>query len=184
MIGFLSGKVWRKEAKSLLLDVHGVGYRISMSHANLLHMEEGKEAFLFIHHQIREDDESLYGFPDDQELHFFEKLISVSGIGPKIALEILENPVPSIMDAIETGDTAFLMSLKGIGRKTAERIIVELRGSLPEWTGEAQGGIPSEVIQALMDLGFTRNDIEKSFRECPRPYPAPEEMVRWFLQNR
>ncbi len=181
MIAFLSGTITAKEAHALLLNVQGVGYRVFCSLEVIASAKKGQEIFVHIHHHITESDMSLYGFAKKEDLEFFEKLISISGIGPKIALGILESPSNLVKRALEDGDVSFLKSLKGIGKKTAERMVVELRGNLP--LSDEASALPSEVVEALSDLGFERMHIQKAFQNLPGTLNSSEEMVKWFLQN-
>ncbi|MBI5414028.1 Holliday junction branch migration protein RuvA [Candidatus Peregrinibacteria bacterium] len=183
MIAFLSGTLYKKEPRAILIDVQGVGYRVFTTLSAMSHLHEKQPVFLFTHHHIREDDQTLYGFLKESDLKFFEKLISVSGIGPKSALEIMEVSPSLVHEAIVKGDVDFLKTLKGIGKKTAERMVLELRGNLPEIGIGQEESLPPEVVQALKDLGFERNQIQKTFLELKKPLPSPEEMVRWFLQK-
>lgn len=183
MICFLSGTIHRKESKALLLNVQGVGYRVWCPLSVVGEAREKDSFFLYTHHHIREDDQSLFGFLKARDLQFFQKLISVSGIGPRTALDILEVPSHMINDAIETGDVAFLKTLKGIGKKTAERMILELRGNLPDLEQTDENSISPEVLQALSDLGFERKKIHETFKARPASLSSPEEMVKWFLQQ-
>lgn len=183
MIAFLCGIVQKKEVKSLLLNVQGVGYRVFCAIDTITNAQEKKEILLYTHHHIREDAMNLFGFMKEGELQFFEKLISVSGIGPKTALDILEVPSHLVIEALEQSDVSFLKTLKGIGKKTAERMIVELRGNLPPSEDAQTEMVPPEVIQALTDLGFEKNMIHKTFRELEKPLASAEEMVKWFLQK-
>jgi|SRR6185295_566035 len=183
MIAHLSGTVFKKEPRALIVDVQGVGYRVFCTLELLAQSAVGQKTALHIHQHIREDDVSLFGFAKEDELNFFEKLISVSGIGPKTALEILAVPARLIGSAITNGDVPFLQSLKGIGRKTAERLIVELRGSLPTFDAGSGVIVPAEVVAALSDLGFESGEIQRAFQELKEPLKKSEEMVKWFLQR-
>jgi Holliday junction DNA helicase RuvA len=182
MIAYLTGKIVKKELKALIVDVQGIGYRVFCPLGIVASIEINTTMTLHTHQHIREDESSLYGFRSEAELHFFEKLITVSGIGPKSALEIMDVPLHLVQNAIVSGDVDFLKSLKGIGKKTAERLIIELRGNLPPLLS-SQSGVPPEVIAALTDLGFDRLVIEQRFQELKITEKTPEEMVRLFLQK-
>src|SRR3989338_5140260 len=127
MIGSIRGKIILKREKWLIVETAGVGYKINVSPDALLRAKmDDNEAFFFIHTHVREDALDLYGFSDISELEFFEMLISVSGIGPKGALAILGiTTIETLRKAIGTGDTSYLTKISGIGKKTAEKIVIE-----------------------------------------------------------
>lgn len=183
MIAFLTGTIAAKETHALLISVHGVGYRVFCTLTTLAEAKENTEITIYTYHHLREDDSALFGFLKPADLGFFEKLLSVSGIGPKSALDILEVSPALVHEAIETGDVNFLKTLKGIGKKTAERMILELRGNIDFLASDSGEQIPAEVVQALADLGFEKSLIYKAFKKLEKPFPPAEEMVKWFLQN-
>ena len=139
MIGSIKGKVIKKTEKFVIVETGlpaqagGVGYKISVPPDSLSKIKEGGETMLFIHTHVREDILDLYGFLDYEELEFFELLIGVSGIGPKGALVILSvATIETLKKAISSGDLAYLTKISGIGRKTAEKILLELRDKVGE----------------------------------------------------
>src|SRR3989338_6628286 len=139
MIGSIKGKIILKTEKFLIVETGGVGYKISVSVDTLSKIKKSNdEILLWIHTHVREDILDLYGFLDRQELEFFEMLINVSGIGPKGALAILGiASIETLKKAIGTSDTSYLTKISGIGKKTAEKIIIELRDKVGE---ETEGG--------------------------------------------
>lgn len=160
MIGHLSGTTHSVSEKDLILSVGGVGYLIHAPLPVLLAHKEGSECALYIHTHVREDALVLYGFENKTDLEVFERLISVSGIGPKSALAMLSVHSPaSIADAIERGDVPLLSHTPGIGKKTAEKIILELRGKLTHLQGKEQNSAVFEVRLALEALGYTHKEI-------------------------
>jgi Holliday junction DNA helicase RuvA len=182
MIAFVSGTVHKKEMKSLLIDVQGIGYEILCPGRVLSTANEKKHIFLYTYHHVREDEMTLFGFLQQHDLEFFKKLISVSGIGPKIALDIMGVPTNLLLTALEKGDIDFLKSVKGVGKKTAERMVVELRGNIP-LMDTFSSSLPPEVVETLSQLGFSRSMIHTGFQEMKSPFPPSEEMVKWFLKK-
>lgn len=160
MIGYLAGTVSRVSEKDMVVLVQGVGYKILAPLPVLLASSEGKEVKLHIHTHVREDSISLFGFEKEGELELFERLISVSGIGPKSALATLSVHSPaSVAEAVERGDAAFLSHTPGIGKKTAEKIILELKGKLAHLQGEGHVDNFFEVRLALEALGYSGKEV-------------------------
>lgn len=168
MIGHLRGSVLTLEEKSLLLDVGGVGYRVNAAQDTLaiLKKDKAKEVSLFIHLSVREDALDLFGFLTKEELRFFEQLIGVSGIGPKSALSILTSTsVDRLTSAIASGDTGYLTKISGIGRKTAEKIVLELRekmGAIEEGSGLRE---ETDALEALRALGYGEREIRDALKK-------------------
>ncbi len=159
MIAYLRGKVIKSEDKSIVLDVNGVGYKV---YCNTLHrkfLEENKnEISFFIHTVVREDALELFGFFDETSLKLFEKLINISGIGPRSALAIVNvGTIESLTEAINKGDLGYLTAVSGIGKKTAEKIVLELRGQVSDLV---LSDASNEVVQALKALGYTERDAQ------------------------
>jgi Holliday junction DNA helicase RuvA len=168
MIARLSGKVLEKHPNRVIVDVSGVGYDVQVPLSTFYGCgEPGAPLALRIHTHVREDQLALYGFATDLELVMFEKLIAVSGIGPKLALSVLSGIEPrDLVGAIQRNDLTRLTGIPGVGKKTAERICVELRDRLPK-TIEASPGSPSDTLRddlgsALANLGYPRPAIDKS----------------------
>ena len=131
MIGFLKGKIISSRPTQLLLDVNGVGYSVNISINTFEKVSQKKEAQLFIHTNVKEDSITLYGFYTEYEKEMFELLISISGIGPKLALSLLSGiEANELKEAIGIGDVTRIVAIPGIGRKTAERLILELKGKV------------------------------------------------------
>ncbi|HYF10020.1 MAG TPA: Holliday junction branch migration protein RuvA [Candidatus Paceibacterota bacterium] len=168
MIGYLRGSVLALEEKGLILDVGGVGYRVFAAQDTLaaLKKERAKEAALFTYLSVREDALELFGFLTKEELRFFEQLISISGIGPKSALGILSSTsVERLSSAIASGDTGYLTKISGIGRKTAEKIVLELRekmGNIEESTGLRE---ETDALEALRSLGYGEREIRDALKK-------------------
>ena len=130
MIAFIEGTILAKHERSAVINVNGIGYLVFIPRPLLESINEGGEMQLFIHTNVREDDISLYGFPAQDQWQMFKLLLSVSGVGPKSAMEILSAPLQKIAQAIAKKDGAFLTRIPGIGKKTAERIIIDLEGKV------------------------------------------------------
>jgi Holliday junction DNA helicase RuvA len=168
MIARLSGKVLEKHPSRVIVDVGGVGYDVLVPLSTFYTCgDPGAAIALRIHTHVREDQLALYGFATDLELLMFEKLILVSGIGPKLALSVLSGIEPrDLAGAIQRNDLARLTAIPGVGKKTAERICVELRDRLPR-TIDASPASPADslredLVSALVNLGYHRQAIDKS----------------------
>jgi Holliday junction DNA helicase RuvA len=182
MIDFLRGQLVHKEADYVVLDVHGVGYRLFCANPLTISHESGKEIMLFIHHHVREDAVILFGFQTREEQALFRRLLIVSGIGPRVALGILSYGRPeTIIAAIFQEDINFLVKLPGIGRKTAQRIVLDLKDKLSDLpmsdlastvgqiggktlasgTSGAGGMAWHEAKQALSALGYSDGEIDR-----------------------
>ena len=166
MIGFLQGKALIIKDNFLILDVAGVGYKILTPLPFLLSLTEGRETSLHIHTHVREDQITLFGFKDDSDLFLFEKLTSVSGIGPKSALSMLSIHSPSsIADAVERGDVEALSHTPGVGKRTAEKIIIELKGKLKHLVGTEETDTMYEARLALETLGYSSKEIYEALQK-------------------
>ena len=162
MIGHLKGIILTTNDRFLLLSVHDVGYKIFAPLPLLLSSKEGDTYEVFVHTHVREDVFVLYGFEKETELELFEKLISVSGIGPKSALAMLSVHSPSsVADAIERADVEALSHTPGIGKKTAEKCIIELKGKLTHLQSEGGDDATFEVRLALEALGYSPKQIHE-----------------------
>jgi Holliday junction DNA helicase RuvA len=169
MITFLKGFVEELEENKVHLDVNGVGYGVETSAQTLAQLKEGIEVKLLVHHHITDSDERLFGFYAKDEKQLFEKLITVKGVGPKLGITIVSGlPADHLIQAITTKDVAALSRVPGIGKKTAERIILELKdklgevSSLSSSSGSTGGGVTEEVISALESLGFKKRQAEEA----------------------
>jgi holliday junction DNA helicase RuvA len=170
MIAHLRGKLIARHPNQVIVDAMGVGYDVTISVPTFSELPPaGGEVALHIHTHVREDQIALYGFLRPEEKHLFEKLISVSGIGPKLAITILSGmPTDEMTAAIRGNDVARLTKIPGIGRKTAERMVLELRDKLPPVGSDQVHVVPSlsavqeDVLSALMNLGYQRPLAEKA----------------------
>jgi Holliday junction DNA helicase RuvA len=191
MIARLFGRVADKHPNRLIVDVSGVGYDVQVPLSTFyVSADIGDEMALRIHTHVREDQLALYGFATDLELTMFERLIAVSGIGPKLALSVLSGIEPrDLAGAIQRNDIARLTAIPGVGKKTAERICVELRDRLPK-TIEASPASPADslredLISALANLGYHRQAIDKSLDKLVSGKDAPrfEDVLRAALKD-
>jgi len=173
MIAHLRGRILEKHPSHVILEAAGVGYEVTISVPSFSGLPaEGAEVSLYIHTHVREDTLALYGFLRREEKQLFERLIGVSGIGPKLALAVLSGIEPEeFIRAIERGDLARLTAIPGVGKKTSERIVLELKDRLPRAsTGTAAAGaavietppLRDDVVSALVNLGYHRPLAEKA----------------------
>jgi holliday junction DNA helicase RuvA len=174
MIAHLRGKLLAKHPNQAIVETHGVGYDVTISVPTFSELPAtNNEVALHIHTHVREDALSLYGFLRLEEKRLFEKLLTVSGIGPKLAITILSGmPADEMIAAIRGGDVGRLTRIPGIGRKTAERMVLELRDKLPpagaavEATAVAVTPVEEDVLSALVNLGYQRATAEKALQSA------------------
>jgi Holliday junction DNA helicase RuvA len=183
MISSLRGKVVARMLDGVVLDVNGVGYRIQTTLRALRKAQGGKEITLDTYLHVREDALQLYGFADTGERELFEHFLSVSGVGPKVALAILSGSTPAdLRRAIAFEDTTRFVAIPGIGKKTAERVVLELKEKIGPV--EALPGAPEHELvarDALVELGYSLAEAEQALAETD-PEAAPEERVRQALR--
>ena len=164
MIGSVRGSVTHVSLDHALIEVGGIGYRIVAGPALLANLRTGSEASVYTHHLVREDQQALFGFATTEELAFFELLMTVSQVGPRLALAITSaHPVTKLQLAIVTDDADVFTSVSGVGRKTAPRIILELKEKVHA-AGIAGGtsSTDSDVVAALESLGYTATEARKA----------------------
>ncbi|MBN8546841.1 MAG: Holliday junction branch migration protein RuvA [Ignavibacteria bacterium] len=191
MIGYLSGKLLIKKPTQLLIDVNGVGYEVAISLMTFERIGDSAEASLFIHTNVSQDAITLFGFISEDEREMFRLLISVSGVGPKTALALLSGiRVDELRFAIETGDTHRIHAAPGIGKKTADRLVLELKGKVSSiqsssTTMFSQRGARAEALTALITLGFNQKTAEKVVGALCDENPAAtvEEVVKQALKK-
>lgn len=167
MISHINGKVIHRNDKFLVIDVGGVGYKIFGTGELISMTKEGQEVSVWTYLAVRENAMDLYGFKNKEESDFFELLITVSGIGPKTALNILNlAAISSLRKAIATGETAHLTKVSGIGKKMADKIVLELKGKLIA-SEETTHGIKEEVdaLEALKSLGYSHKEARDALKE-------------------
>ncbi|TCP54402.1 Holliday junction DNA helicase subunit RuvA [Tumebacillus sp. BK434] len=182
MIAFVEGVVAYAELDHVVINVNGVGYRVFVTGTTAFQMKEGETLRLFTHHHVREDAHLLYGFRTKEEKELFNRLINVNGIGPKVALSILGAGTPDqFVFAVRSEDVNFLTKLPGIGKKTAQRLILDLKEKLddlatllpvpPLSSGKgavkaapASKGLGAELHEALTSLGYTEKEAHEVVR--------------------
>jgi holliday junction DNA helicase RuvA len=179
MIGYLKGTVVRQDLRSVILDVGGVGYRVFANTATLGDAT-GKPMEFWTHLAVRENALDLYGFSTEEELRFFELLISVSGIGPKSASAILAAAsLSSLRQAVTSGDTSHLTKVSGIGRKNAEKIVLELKGKVELLAGESPASAgDADVLEALKSLGYSERDAREALKKIPGEESTGEKVKK------
>ena len=177
MIHFIKGSVAEIGTDSVILDNHGIGYEIFTTGRVLqdLVLQGKEEVLLYTHMQVREDGWSLFGFPDKSDIRVFRQLLSVSGVGPKMALAILNTlSVEELYYAVQSGDSKSISKAQGVGTKTAQRIVVDLKGALkpgsidPEidsFSGNTEENVVSETAEALTALGYSNMDALRAIRK-------------------
>ena len=173
MIGRLHGKLLEKNPPQILIDVSGVGYEVDVPMSTFCNLPEvGGELTLHTHFVVREDAELLYGFATLAERAVFRALIKISGVGPKSALALLSGiTVDQLKDAVDRGETGLLTKVPGIGKKTAERLVLELKGKLAG-TGAATAAVPTsgaraDVAAALIALGYSEREAAAATKKLP-----------------
>lgn len=179
MIGSLRGVVLERSSDAaVLVEVGGVGYVVTVTPRTLAELEPSSPVFLYVHHHIREDAQTLYGFRVRDERSTFEVLIGTHGIGPALAIAILGTHSPSaLVDIVATNDIGALTLVPGVGKKTAERLLIELRNRLslpmleavggPNGGGGAGGSVVGDVREALAGLGYGPEEVRDALRELP-----------------
>lgn len=166
MIAFLRGKILSRTTTYVVIEVAGVGYKVHPPTSIIMSLTTDEEVSLHIYSHIREDQFTLYGFFDLVELSLFEKLLSVSGIGPRGALSMLSlHSAGSIANAVANNNASLLSSTPGIGKKTAEKMIIELKDKLLEFTAGAESDATYEVRLALETLGYSPKEIQKAVEQ-------------------
>src|SRR5215510_7486633 len=196
MIAFLRGRVHSKQPNRVIVDVGGVGYDVHVPLSTFYDLgEDGDEVSLRTYLHVREDALQLYGFLTELERQVFERLISISGIGPKLAIAVLSGmDTRDLVAAVQRGDVARLTGIPGIGKKTAERIVLELRDRLMQLVAPASGAAPivsaadrfrADLLSALQNLGYHRQQAEKAIDAAVTSAPDAtfEQALRGALRE-
>ncbi len=171
MIGALEGIVESKKSDAVLLWVSGVGYLVYIPSRHLQSLKSGQKNKLYIHTHVREDHIHLYGFSSKSELGLFELLLTISGIGPKTSLMIVDQGVAQVEKAVVSGDVAFFTSIPRLGKKNAHKILIELKsklGNLGDVMLDSETGETLLVVDALVNMGFTPKEIKLALRKIPK----------------
>ena len=185
MIAHLSGIVLRKDIESIVIEAAGIGYRVHVLESTLDSMPVGGKISLHTHLAVREDSMNLYGFTSLEELNFFELLLAVPGIGPKSALGVLSTAKPDVLArAIISRDTSYLTKVSGIGKKTAEKIILELKDKIDRIRGGESGPLhqDSDVVEALRSLGYTLAEAREALKRVPEEASGTSARIKEALK--
>ena len=189
MIGHLEGTVKAVRKNYLILATDYVGYKVFVTPQLSLTSEPGKKLSLFIHTHVREDQISLFGFTTLPELEFFELLLTVSGVGPKLALSVMSlSDLNMVKSGILNEDPNVFTKVSGIGRKTAERLIVELKGKITDEFGGKEEGlreiskVQADVLDVLLALGYSRSEARDALAGLPKNLGSSEEKIRDALR--
>ena len=192
MIAQLRGQILRKGPQEVVVDVAGVGYRVAIPVSTFYRLgEPGADVELRTYTHVREDTLALYGFLTGAEQELFERLISVTGVGPRLAVNILSGiEVPDLVAALRTSDVTRLTRVPGVGKKTAERLIVELKDKMPPAVAEeaptapATGRPKEDLLSALVNLGYSRGEVERGVDRALREDGSGrfEDLLRRALQ--
>jgi len=187
MIAKLEGIIVHIAEKFIIIDVSGVGYKLSITPENITCSILGEHASFWVYTAVRENSIDLYGFKNINEMSFFELLLDVSGIGPRSALSILAiAPIDTLKRAIATGDTGYLNKVSGIGKKTAEKIIIELRDKLQDFKNDSETPSllrdESDIIEALKSLGYSQNESRDALKQVPPTTIGTNARIKEALQ--
>lgn len=194
MIGFIRGVLAQKEPPYVLVDVNGVGYELEVPMSTVFRLPDiGAEVNLRTHHYVREDQQTLFGFATEEERRLFRNLIRISGVGAKMALTILSGiSVEGFVRCVLTDDKAALVRLPGIGRKTAERLILDMRDRVDQSLQGANGaaGVPddgpsphAEAFNALVTLGYKAGEVQKMLDRVSTRATTTEDILRAVLRS-
>ena len=189
MITCLSGTVRHKDLNALVVDVSGVGYKVLTTTETVLEVTPSSPVFLWTHLVVRETSLELFGFLDKETLDIFELLITISGIGPKSALSILNVATPSVLrQAVASEDTTYLTRVSGIGKKNAEKIVLELKDKLKitkedASTSSAQVRAEGDALEALISLGYNDRDAREALKRIPKELGGVSERVKAALKQ-
>lgn len=192
MIAQLRGRLLRKEPQEAVIDVAGVGYRVTIPLSTFYRIgEPGVEVTLLVHTHVREDALALFGFLTPVEQALFERLIAVSGVGPRLAVSVLSGiEAPELVAALRTSDLARLTRIPGVGKKTAERLVVELKDKM-QGLPAAEAAVPAapraateDLVSALVHLGYSRPEAERGVERVLRDHGEGrfEDLLRLALQ--
>lgn len=187
MIARIEGIIVHIADKFLIVDVSGVGYKLYITTETIALSKIGEHSSFWVYTAVRENSIDLYGFRNINEMSFFELLLDVSGIGPRSALSILAiAPIDTLKRAIATGDTGYLNKVSGIGKKTAEKIIIELRDKLQDYKNDNDTpGLlrdESDILEALKSLGYSQNEARDALKQVPSTTLGTNARIKEALQ--
>lgn len=185
MIGYLDGTVSTTRAGFIILSVGGVGYKVAATRETIAAARAGSPLALWIHTVVREDALDLYGFIEEESLHFFSLLLSVPGIGPKSALAVLDiAALETLRSAVASGNASYLTNVSGIGKKTAEKIVLELKDKVgvgSEGAGAALRG-DEDALEAMRALGYSSIEARDALRKIPAEVEGSNDRLREALK--
>lgn len=180
MLSYIKGTILSKQEGYLIVENNNIGYKVFVGCQIWQNAKAGDLAELFLYHHIREDQNSLFGFRDGNELAFFELLLTVSGIGPKTALSVFDGDLNNVRSAIVSGDSQLLRQVAGVGPKIAERIVLELKnkisGDLSVLHSNKQVLDEDEALQALLALGYNRLQAQEALASVDKALASPERL--------
>ncbi|WP_428239879.1 Holliday junction branch migration protein RuvA [Gynuella sp.] len=193
MIGRLKGRIVLRQPPDILIDVQGVGYELQAPMSTFYQISSvDQEAVIYTHLTVREDAHQLYGFATQKERELFRKLIKTNGVGPKMALAILSGiDFDSLVSAVMDGDVSALVKIPGVGKKTAERLVIELRDRLKEYSSQLEGAGVSVVSMdnslfdaesAMIALGYKPPQASKAVKQIYKPGMSSDEIIRQALK--
>ncbi|MBP7114081.1 MAG: Holliday junction branch migration protein RuvA [Candidatus Peribacteraceae bacterium] len=192
MLYALTGTVQKLEIPHIAVDVSGVSYLASVPHPVWDSLQNGEVTTLIIYTLVREDRLDLFGFRNASDRQFFIALLNLSGIGPKLALELSSIPREMLVEAAEKEDATILSSIKGVGRKTAEKLLVDLKSMFekhPEWAslvstpGETRANFDGDAIAALVSLGYDQHSVLDALKKIPTKLKRTEDRVAAALRS-
>lgn len=186
MIGYLTGTIHLKSTGQIIILVSGVGYLVTVPPNYLSLFKASQQAELFIYTHVREDTFDLYGFLTPDELELFKLTLTVSGIGPKTALLVIDKGVGKVEQAIKNADTDFFTTVPRLGRKNAQKIIIELKnklGGLKELDLTSENEESTEAINALRNLGYSRQEAMESIKAVPDSEKTLEQKISYALRQ-
>lgn len=190
MIGYIIGEIKYKSKSEagyseVVLLTGGVGYQLLVPSRSMEQVDNGDQVELFVATEVKEDAIDFYGFESIEEKELFKKIRGVHGIGPKSALSLMTFSVSELKNAIIEEDMKKLTSIKGLGKKSVERLILELKNKLPDSLQNEREHVSlnGEVMDALTNLGYRRNEIEKVLEHKPQELERSEDVIKFFLKN-
>lgn len=196
MIGYLKGKVLSKDERSILLDVNGVGYEITLPQDFCASLSVGNEAEIWVHTHVKEDILALYGLETKNQRVLFSKILGISGIGPKTALDIISTPIETLKTAVNHSNAGILTTIPGIGKKTAERLLIDLKSVFEKFVPELEigkgsstsgnsgtNGLNIDIMGALENLGFRKNEIVHVLNNLPKDIDSEKEIMKYALKE-
>ena len=181
MISYLKGKIIYKGDHFAILEVNGIGFQVFLPESYLLKYKTGEIIEVFAHEYLREDSRELYGFGTAEELRFFWQLIDISGVGPKMAHKLVSAyKLEKLERAVSEGDLGVLSTIPGVGKKTAQKIILELKGRLV--TGKSVSA-DNEIVDALVRLGYSKNEAQEAVGKIGEDVEGTENKIKAALKN-